>query len=102
MPRREHRGHVPPEYRVRPRTPMLLVGAIRERHWVVTIDDDPTPLSRHDTRFGAEASARLHAQDFGYPEIFVYRLNGERELILLDDPDPQPPYPGAARGHSAA
>lgn len=87
---------------MRARTPRLLVGAIRERHWVVTTDDDPTPISWHETRFEAETAARTHAQQFGYPEIFVYRLSGERELIMLDDPDPQPPYPGQARGHSAA
>ena len=86
----------------RTRGQIIRVGPVRERRWTVTIDDDPTPISEHDTRAEAETAARTHAETFGYPEIVLYGLDGDEERILIDDPDPQPPYPGAAKGESAS
>jgi hypothetical protein len=85
-----------------PRTPILRVGAIERGAWVVTVDDDPTPISRHSSRDEAEAGARTHAETFGYPEIIVHELDGEQHTIIVDDPGPRPPYPGKATGESAA
>jgi hypothetical protein len=80
---------------------ILRVGPVKNRNWVVTVDDDPTPISEHGTRAEAETAARAHAETFGYPEIEVYGLDGERDIIIIDDPDPRPPYPGAAKGEPA-
>jgi hypothetical protein len=80
---------------------ILRVGAVERGKWVVTVDDDPTPISEHGSREEAEAAARIHAETFGYPEIIVYELDGEQHTIILDDVDPQPGYPGAAKGGSA-
>jgi hypothetical protein len=86
----------------RPRGRIIRVGPVRKGDWVVTIDDDPTPISEHPTRAEAETAARTHAETFGYPEILVYGIDGERETIIIDDPDPQPGYPGAVTGESAS
>jgi nucleotide-binding universal stress UspA family protein len=85
----------------RSRLPILHVGPIDNRRWVVSVDDDPTPISEHESRVEAEAAARAHAQSFGYPQIVVHGLDRDDELILVGDPDPRPPYPGAARGDAA-
>jgi hypothetical protein len=85
-----------------PRTPLLRVGAIEQGRWVVTVDDDPTPISHHSSREEAETGARTHAETFGYPEIIVHELDGDQRTIIIDDPDPRPPYPGRATGESAA
>ena len=84
------------------RTPIIRVGRVPGRNWTVSIDDDPTPISEHPTRGEAETAARTHAETFGYPEIVVYGLDGAEERIWIDDPDPQPPYPGGVTGESAA
>jgi hypothetical protein len=68
----------------------------------VSVDDDPTPLSEHRTRSEALAAARQHGESFGYPEILVYDNDGNQEKVILDDVDPQPGYPGAAKGESAS
>jgi hypothetical protein len=80
---------------------LIRVGPVSEEHWTVHVDDDPTPLSEHRTRAEAEASARSHAETFGYPQIVVHALNGDQQVIILDDVEPRPPYPGAASGESA-
>src|SRR5215211_1449083 len=84
------------------RNPIIRVGPVSEEHWTVHVDDDPTPLSEHSSRAEAESAARGHAEMFGYPEYIVHALNGEQQTVILDDPQPRPPYPGAARGESAA
>jgi hypothetical protein len=84
-----------------PRGRILRVGQVSGSNWTVSVDDDPTPLSEHRTRSEAEASARTHAETFGYPEILVYDNDGNQSRIMLDDIDPQPGYPGAALGDSA-
>ena len=83
------------------RARILRVGQVSGSRWTVSVDDDPTPLSEHRTRSEAEAAAREHAQSFGYPEILVYDNEGQQSTIIIDDPDPQPGYPGAARGDTA-
>ena len=80
---------------------MLRVGAVERGHWTLHVDDDPTPISEHPTRAEAETAARTHAETFGYPEIVVHELDGEQHVIIIDDPDPRPPYPGGAKGESA-
>jgi hypothetical protein len=84
-----------------PRERILRVGAVERGRWVVTVDDDPTPLSEHGSREDAEAAARTHAETFGYPAIIVYELDGEQHTMIIDDVDPQPGYPGAAKGEPA-
>jgi hypothetical protein len=84
------------------RNPIIRVGPVSEEHWTVHVDDDPTPLSEHRTRAEAESAARTHAEIFGYPEIIVHALNGDQQVIIIDDPEPRPPYPGKATGESAA
>jgi hypothetical protein len=86
----------------RPTEPIVRVGQVTGSHWTVTLGDDPTPLSEHRTRGEAEAAARTHAETFGYPEIIVNEKDGEQRTIIIDDPDPQPGYPGAATGDPAA
>lgn len=85
-----------------PRGRILRVGQVSGSKWTVSVDDDPTPLSEHRTRGEAEAAARVHAETFGYPEILVYDHDGNQATIILDEDDPQPGYPGAAQGDSAA
>jgi hypothetical protein len=80
---------------------ILRVGQVTGSSWTVSVDDDPTPLSEHRTRSEAEAAAREHAFTFGYPEILVYDNDGQQSTIIIDDPDPQPGYPGAAMGDTA-
>jgi hypothetical protein len=80
---------------------MVYVGAIDEHRWVVTLDDDATPISRHDNRGDAESAARSYAQTFGFPEIRIFGADREEEIIILNDPDPRPPYPGGAKGAPA-
>ena len=84
------------------RNPIIRVGPVSEERWTVHVDDDPTPLSEHRTRAEAEASARSHAETFGYPQYIVHALNGDQQTVIVDDPAPRPPYPGAASGESAA
>jgi hypothetical protein len=86
----------------RQRTPIIRVGPVPGRNWTVSVDDDPTPISEHETRAEAETAARTYAETFGYPEIVVYGLGGDEERIRIDDPDPQPRYPGGVTGESAA
>jgi hypothetical protein len=81
---------------------ILRVGQVSGSMWTVSVDDDPTPLSEHRTRSEAEAAAREHALTFGYPEILVYDNDGQQATIIVDDVDPQPGYPGAAKGDSAS
>ena len=82
-------------------SPIIRVGPVTGTRWTVSIDDDPTPLSEHETREEAEAAARAHAESFGYPEILVTGLDGAQDVIIINDPGPRPGYPGAARGESA-
>jgi hypothetical protein len=84
------------------RARILRVGQVSGSKWTVSVDDDPTPLSEHRTRSEAEASARSHAETFGYPEILVYDNEGQQATIIMDDVDPQPGYPGAAMGDSTS
>jgi hypothetical protein len=83
------------------RNPIIRVGPVSEEHWTVHVDDDPTPLSEHRTRAEAEASARTHAETFGYPAYIVHALNGDQQTVVVDDLQPRPPYPGKATGESA-
>ena len=85
-----------------PRGRIIRVGQVSGSNWTVSVDDDPTPISEHRTRSEAEAAARTHAETFGYGEIVVYGRGDEQETILVDDADPQPGYPGAAKGDSAS
>jgi hypothetical protein len=82
---------------------ILHVAPIKDHHWVVTLDEDAVPpISEHDTLGDAETAARAYAQTFGYPEIDVHHANGElTRMILGSEVDPQPPYPGAAKGEPA-
>jgi hypothetical protein len=84
------------------RNPIIRVGPVSEEHWTVHVDDDPTPLSEHSSRAEAESAARGHAEMFGYPEYIVHALNGDQQTVIVDDPQPRPPYPGAASGESVA
>jgi len=84
------------------RNPIIRIGPVSEEHWTVHVDDDPTPLSEHRTRAEAESAARSHAEMFGYPEYIVHALNGDQQIVIVDDPQPRPPYPGAASGESVA
>ena len=81
---------------------IIHVAPVPNRRWVVTIGDDPTPISEHETRGEAETAARVHAETFGYPEVVVHGLDDEEDRLLIRDPDPQPRYPGAVRGRSSA
>jgi hypothetical protein len=83
------------------RNPIIRVGPVSEEHWTVHVDDDPTPLSEHRSRAEAESAARTHAEMFGYPQYIVHALNGDQQTVILDDTEPRPPYPGAARGGPA-
>ena len=84
-----------------PRGRVLRVGQVSGSNWTLSVDDDPTPISEHRTRSEAVAAARTHAETYGYGEILVYDSDGNQEMIVMDDVDPQPGYPGAARGDSA-
>jgi hypothetical protein len=83
-------------------TPVHVRAVRHGRSWTVTVGDDPTPISEDQTRAEAETAARAHALEFGYKRIVVHGLDGEESVLELPDPDPQPPYPGAARGAPAA
>jgi hypothetical protein len=85
-----------------PRGRILRVGQVSGSSWTVSVDDDPTPLSEHRTRAEAESAARSHAETFGYPQYIVHALNGDQQTVIVDDPAPRPPYPGAASGESSA
>jgi len=84
------------------RNPIIRVGPVSEERWTVHVDDDPAPLSEHTTRAEAESAARSHAEMFGYPQYIVHALNGDQQTVVVNDPEPRPPYPGAASGESAA
>jgi hypothetical protein len=84
------------------RNPIIRVGPVSAERWTVHVDDDPAPLSEHRTRAEAESAARSHAEMFGYPEYIVHALNGDQQIVIVDDPEPRPPYPGKASGESAA
>jgi hypothetical protein len=71
------------------------------QRWVVTVEDDPTPIAELRTRAEAETEARAHAQTFGYDRIIVHEIDGDELLLSVRDPDPQPPYPGGATGAPA-
>ncbi len=77
---------------------MVYIGALDEHRWVVTLDDDTTPISEHSNRGDAETAARAHAQIFGFPEIRIFGAHGEQDVIILNDPDPRPPSQGGAKG----
>jgi hypothetical protein len=80
----------------------LHVAPVADQRWVVTLDEDgTTPVSEHRTRGEAETSARAYAISFGYLEVVVHHVDGEESVMILDDPDPQPPYPGGAKGAPA-
>jgi hypothetical protein len=76
-------------------------GIRHGQRWTVTQDDDPTPIGEHATRAEAETDARMHAQTFGHERIVVHERDGDELLLRVDDPDPQPPYPGGAKGAPA-
>lgn len=78
---------------------VLRVAALSGERWVVSLDDETTPISEHTTRGEAETSARTYAQTFGYPDVIVHGEGGDEERIAIPDPDPQPPYPGGAKGN---
>jgi hypothetical protein len=84
------------------RNPIIRVGPVSAERWTVHVDDDPAPLSEHRTRAEAESAARRHAEMFGYPEYIVHALDGDQQIVIVDDPEPRPPYPGKASGESAA
>jgi hypothetical protein len=84
---------------------ILHVAPIEDQHWVVTLDEDAEPpISEHSTRAEAETAARAYAESFGYPEVDVHGVDGdvERQLLYDEVPLEQPPYPGGAKGESAA
>jgi hypothetical protein len=76
-------------------------GIRNGERWIVTVDDDPTPIAERRTRAEAETEARAHAETFGYEHIIVHELDRDELLLRIDDPDPQPPYPGGAKGPPA-
>jgi hypothetical protein len=76
-------------------------GIRNGERWIVVGEDDVTPISEHRTRADAETAARAHAQTFGYEHIIVHELDGDELLLRVPDPDPQPPYPGGAKGAPA-
>jgi hypothetical protein len=79
----------------------LHVAPIGDQRWVVTLDEDAEPpISEHATRGQAETAARAYAETFGYPQVDVHGVDGEVDVMLLDV-DPQPPYPGGAKGPEA-
>lgn len=82
---------------------ILHVAPIGDQRWVVTQDDveTSTPVSEHASRGEAETAARAFAVTFGYPEVVVHGVDGEQDVMVLDDVDPQPPYPGGAKGSPA-
>jgi hypothetical protein len=77
-------------------------GLRHGKRWTITVGDDATPIAEHPTREQAEIEAREHALAFGYKRVVVHEIDGEERVLELPDPDPQPPYPGAARGAPAA
>jgi hypothetical protein len=79
---------------------ILHVAPIGDQRWVVTLDEDATPpISEHGSRAEAETSARAYAESYGYPEIIVHHANGDQSVeIVADEVEPQPPYPGGAKG----
>jgi hypothetical protein len=81
--------------------PVHVRGLRHGELWVVTIGDDPTPLSEHRTRGEAETAARAHALTFGHKRVVVHELDGEISVLEMPDPDPQPPYPGPVKGAPA-
>ena len=80
---------------------LVYVAPLSAERWVVSLDDETTPISEHRTRGEAESSARSYAQTFGFPEIKVIGEDGAESVIILNDPDPRPPYPGGATGNPA-
>jgi hypothetical protein len=76
-------------------------GLRHGNQWIVTQDDDPTPIVRAATRAEAEREARMHAQTFGHDRVIVHELDRDERLLRIPDPDPQPPYPGGALGRPA-
>jgi hypothetical protein len=76
-------------------------GIRHGERWIVTVDDDPTPVVERPTRAEAETEARAHARTFGYESVVVHELDGEESVIRIADPEPQPPYPGGAKGAPA-
>ena len=80
---------------------LVYVGPLTPERWVVSLDDETTPISEHRTRGDAETSARAYAQTFGFPEIRVVGEDGSENRIIMNAPDPRPPHPGAAKGDPA-
>lgn len=77
-------------------------GIRHGERWIMTVEEDPaTPIGEYATRAEAETAARAHAQTFGYPRVIVHELDGDERLLAIPDPDPQPPYPGGAKGAPA-
>jgi hypothetical protein len=77
---------------------LVYVAPLSAERWVVSLDDETTPISEHATRGEAETAARAYAQTFGFPEIKVIGEDGRESVMILNDPDPRPPYPGGAKG----
>jgi hypothetical protein len=76
-------------------------GVRHGERWIVTVGDDVTPIAERPTQAEALTEARTHAQTFGYEHVIVHELDGDERLIRIPDPDPQPPYPGGAKGAPA-
>jgi hypothetical protein len=83
---------------------IIHVAPIADQRWVVTLDEDATPaISEHSSRAEAETAARVYAETFGYPEVDVHGADGDiTRMLLYDEAQPQPPYPGAAKGPPGA
>jgi hypothetical protein len=53
--------------------------------WIVAYEDDPTPISSHETEQEAEIAAREHVREFGGgAEVIVYHRNGDRTYQQFD------------------
>ena len=57
---------------------------VDKRTWAVRLEGDSADLSRHDTRAEAEASARTHAEQFGYDRIVTWGKDAEREVQIIE------------------
>jgi hypothetical protein len=86
---------------ITPEQAIHVQGIRNGQRWTVTQGTDPTPIGEHPTRAEAESDARMHAQTFGFEYVVVHELDGDELLLRIPDPDPQPPYPGGAKGAPA-
>jgi Uncharacterized protein conserved in bacteria (DUF2188) len=85
-----------PELHVKPTT----TKSVEDRHWVVLVDDDPTPVATAPTRAEAETAARVHARNFGISRIFVHGVDGEIEPMFVT-PERRAPTPRDVKGPAA-